>query len=220
MIPPAGGIGLHVPTLARAFRDRLRDCSDSDTFQKELQLLWQNIFHVSSDLSPRPELLMVHWAAFEFAVNELVLACEESRYMESIPVAENKALVPLEFLKQDPSFCAFISIQLRLEAPVSSVIPRLLRSLLATGDVDWFCALLQTLPSPPNTLFGADHESHADISVLYEQVISSIREYSQPFATRWLVWVPSTLRWCDCWAETFPLSAAAESLWLRSLWRL
>ncbi len=121
VIPPAGGIGLHVPTLARAFRDRLRDCSNSATFQKELQLLWQNIFHVPSDLSPRPELLMVHWAAFEFAVNEIVLACEESRYMESIPVAENKALVPLEFLKQDPSFCAFISIQLRLEAPVSSV---------------------------------------------------------------------------------------------------
>ena len=121
VIPPAVGVRPHVPTVAKAFRERLRNDPNPATFNKELPLLWKNLFRAPPDVSRRPELLMVHQAAFEFALNELVLACEESHYTESAPIEESKSLDPLEFLKRDPSFLAFVSNQLNFTASVASV---------------------------------------------------------------------------------------------------
>jgi hypothetical protein len=121
VIPPAGGVRPHIPTVARAFRERLRNASTQATFRQELPQLWNMIFRAPPDVSRQPELFMVHRAAFEFALNELLLACEESRYTESVPFDESTVLAPLEFLKHDSSFLAFVSHEFHLVAPVASV---------------------------------------------------------------------------------------------------
>ena len=121
VIPPVDGIRPHIPTVAKAFRERFRSCPNPSSFKKELQHLWNILFRSPTDASRRPQLAMVHGAAFEFAINELLLACEESRYMEPVPAEESKVLAPLEFLKRDPGFLAFVTNQIGLAAPVSSV---------------------------------------------------------------------------------------------------
>jgi hypothetical protein len=130
VISSASGIRPHIPTVAKAFRERLRNSASPATFKKELHLMWRQLFRAPSDLSLRPELLMVHSAACEFALNELVLACEEWSHMESRPVEKSEVLAPLEFLKQDPGFLAVLSTHLRLAAPVTSVLVRLTASLM------------------------------------------------------------------------------------------
>ena len=116
------GILPHVPTVAKAFRERLRACPDPASwwFQTELKQLWRVLFR-PHDVSRRSALVMTQGAAFEFAINELLLACEERRYMEPEPTPESQALAPLHFLKQDACFLDFVSSQLGLMPSVSSV---------------------------------------------------------------------------------------------------
>ena len=122
VFPAVSGIHLHIPTVAKAFRERLRNCSNPTRFQSNLQQLWKFLFHIHTppDFSSQPEFLMLHHAAFEFAINELLLACEEYRYLGQ-NIEASKAFAPLEFLKLDSGFLAFTSIQFGVAAPVSSV---------------------------------------------------------------------------------------------------
>lgn len=120
VISSVDGILPHIPTAARAFRERLRSCPNPAIFSKELQQLWKILFR-PFNVSSRSPLVMTHAAAFEFAINELLLACEECRFMEPIVAEESKALAPLHFLKQDPAFLQFASQQISAESPVSSV---------------------------------------------------------------------------------------------------
>jgi hypothetical protein len=84
--------------------------------------LWKFLFHIHTppDFSSQPEFLMLHHTAFEFAINELLLACEEYRYLGQ-NIDAIKAHAPLTFLKLDSGFLSFVSIQFGLAAPVSSV---------------------------------------------------------------------------------------------------
>jgi hypothetical protein len=122
VFPAVSAIRPHIPTVAKAFRELLRNCSDPPRFQSNLQQLWKALFHIHtpSDFSSQPEFLMLHHAAFEFAINELLLACEEYRYLGQ-NIEASKAFAPLEFLKLDSGFLAFTSIQFGVAAPVSSV---------------------------------------------------------------------------------------------------
>jgi hypothetical protein len=192
VVPYVDGVLPHIPTVAKAFRERLRACPNPATFQTALQQLWKLLFR-PHDVSCRSPLAMTHGAAFEFAMNELLLACEERRYMEPVPIPESQALAPLHFLKQDAAFLEFVSNQIGLAPSVcsvrstfghysqpcasallqlmhSQVLPRLLQNFLATGDVDWFVMLLQA--AHPSCEFGSsDQEGNAEVSVFYKQVI-------------------------------------------------
>ena len=121
VIPSVDGILPHIPTLARAFRERLRSCPNPATFSNELLQLWKILFrsrYISPCLSP---LVVTHAAAFEFAINELLLACEECRFIEPVISEESKMLAPLQFLKQDAVFLEIVSQQFGLASSVSSV---------------------------------------------------------------------------------------------------
>lgn len=121
VIPSVDGILPHIPTVARAFRERLRSCPNPATFSNELLQLWNILFrsrYISPCLSP---LVVTHAAAFEFAINELLLACEECRFIEPVISEESKMLAPLQFLKQDAVFLEIVSQQFGLAASVSSV---------------------------------------------------------------------------------------------------
>lgn len=120
VISSVDGILPHIPTVARAFRERLRSCPNPATFDKELLQLW-NILFRSRYVCRRSPLVMTHAAAFEFAINELLLACEECRFMEPVLSEESKVLAPLHFLKQDATFLELASQQFGLASPVSSV---------------------------------------------------------------------------------------------------
>jgi hypothetical protein len=120
VISSVDGILPHIPTVARAFRERLRSCPNPATFGNELMQLW-NILFRSRYVCRRSPLVMTHAAAFEFAINELVLACEECRFMELVNPEESKVMAPLHFLKQDGAFLELVSQQFGLASPVSSV---------------------------------------------------------------------------------------------------
>jgi hypothetical protein len=180
--------------VAKAFRERLRACPDAFAFQAELQQLWKVLFRPHDASHPSP-LVMTHGAAFEFAINELLLACEERHCMEPGRSSGKLALAPLHFLKENAAFLEFVSSQLGLAPSVSSVrvaltlpfqstlcccslqlmhfqvLPRLLQIFLATGDAGWFISLLKITP-PSSEFVSSNREGHAEVSVLYRQVIS------------------------------------------------
>ncbi len=192
VISSVDGILPHIPTVAKAFRERLRACSDLAAFQSALQQLWKRLFR-PHDVSCWSPLAMTHAAAFEFAINELLLSCEERRYMELVHTSERQALAPLHFLKQDPAFLECVSSQIGLTPSVSSVrsafghfsypcaaallqlmhfqvLPRLLRTFLEMDDVSWFVTLFKAVP--PSCDFGCSFlEENAEISAFYKQVI-------------------------------------------------
>jgi hypothetical protein len=120
VVSSVDGILPHIPTVAKAFRERLRACPNPATFQTALQQLWKFLFR-PHDVSCQSPLAMTHGSAFEFAINELLLSCEERRYMEPGLSPESQALAPLHFLKQDPAFLEFVSSQIGLTPSVSSV---------------------------------------------------------------------------------------------------
>jgi hypothetical protein len=122
VISSVEGVLPHVPTVAKAFRERLRACdSSSSAFQAELLQLWKVLFRPHDASHPSP-LVLTHGAAFEFAINELLLACEERRCTAVGPHAsETLDLAPLHFLKKNAAFLEFVSSQLGLAPSVSSV---------------------------------------------------------------------------------------------------
>jgi hypothetical protein len=120
VISSVDGVLPHIPTVAKAFRERLRACPNPATFQTALQQLWKFLFR-PHDVSCRSPLAMTHGSAFEFAMNELLLSCEERRYMEPEPSPKSQASAHLHFLKQDTAFLEFVSSQIGLTPSVSSV---------------------------------------------------------------------------------------------------